>query len=60
MDFKKFKAATVQTSPIFLNPDKTVDKAIDFMMQAAQNILNLPRHFLCSKAQLKQRRLLQQ
>ena len=37
MDFKKFKAATVQTSPIFLNPDKTVDKAIDFMMQAAQN-----------------------
>ena len=30
MDFKKFKAATVQTSPVFLNVEKTVEKAITF------------------------------
>ena len=27
MEFKKFKAATVQTSPVFLNVEKTVEKA---------------------------------
>jgi len=35
--FNKFKAATVQTSPIFLNVEKTVDKAISFIKEAAQN-----------------------
>jgi ribosome recycling factor len=28
MEFKKFKAATVQTSPVFLNVEKTIEKAI--------------------------------
>jgi len=37
MDFKKFKAATVQTSPVFLNVDKTIDKAISFVEEAAAN-----------------------
>jgi hypothetical protein len=27
MEFKKFKAAAVQTSPVFLNVEKTIDKA---------------------------------
>jgi nitrilase len=35
--FKKFKAATVQTSPVFLNVEKTIDKAISFIQEAAQN-----------------------
>src|SRR5436190_846730 len=37
MDFKKFKAATVQTSPVFLNVDKTIDKAIAFVEEASAN-----------------------
>lgn len=37
MEFKKFKAATVQTSPVFLNVEKTVDKAITFVKEAASN-----------------------
>ncbi|MFA7446775.1 MAG: carbon-nitrogen hydrolase family protein, partial [Flavobacteriaceae bacterium] len=37
MEFKKFKAATVQTSPVFLNVKKTIDKAISFIKEAAQN-----------------------
>ncbi|WP_396180716.1 carbon-nitrogen hydrolase family protein [Flavobacterium sp.] len=37
MEFKKFKAATVQTSPVFLNVEKTVDKAISFIKEAASN-----------------------
>lgn len=37
MDFPKFKAAAVQTSPVFLDVDKTVDKAISFINEAAQN-----------------------
>jgi len=37
MEFKKFKAATVQTSPVFLNVDKTIDKAISFVEEAAAN-----------------------
>ena len=37
MDFKKFKAATVQTSPVFLNVEKTIDKAITFIKEASQN-----------------------
>lgn len=37
MEFPKFKAATVQTSPVFLDVDKTVDKAISFIVEAAKN-----------------------
>lgn len=37
MTFNKFKAATVQTSPIFLNAEKTIDKAITFIKEAAEN-----------------------
>ncbi|MGE4345994.1 MAG: carbon-nitrogen hydrolase family protein [Flavobacteriaceae bacterium] len=37
MDFKKFKAATVQTSPVFLNVEKTIDKAISFIKEASEN-----------------------
>jgi nitrilase len=37
MDFPKFKAATVQTSPVFLNVEKTVDKAISFIEEASSN-----------------------
>jgi nitrilase len=35
MDFPKFKAAAVQTSPEFLNVEKTVDKAISFIKEAS-------------------------
>lgn len=37
MDFSKFKAATVQTAPVFLNVEKTVDKAIGIIAEAAAN-----------------------
>ena len=37
MDFKKFKAATVQTSPVFLNVEKTIEKAITFIKEASAN-----------------------
>ncbi|UUV21380.1 carbon-nitrogen hydrolase family protein [Paenimyroides aestuarii] len=37
MEFKKFKAATVQTAPVFLNVDKTIDKAISFVKEAHEN-----------------------
>ena len=37
MEFKKFKAATVQTSPVFLNVEKTIDKAISFIKEAHHN-----------------------
>ena len=37
MQFPKFKAAAVQTSPVFLNADKTADKAISFMQEASIN-----------------------
>ena len=37
MEFKKFKAATVQTAPVFLNVEKTVDKAISFIKEASKN-----------------------
>jgi len=37
MDFPKFKAAAVQTSPVFLNVEKTVDKAISFIAEARSN-----------------------
>jgi nitrilase len=37
LDFPKFKAAAVQTSPVFLNVEKTVDKAISIIKEAASN-----------------------
>ena len=37
MDFPKFKAAAIQTSPVFLNVDKTVDKAISIIKEAASH-----------------------
>jgi aliphatic nitrilase len=37
MTFNKFKAAAVQTSPVFLNAEKTIDKAITFIKEAAGN-----------------------
>lgn len=37
MEFSKFKAATVQTAPVFLNVEKTIDKAISFVKEAANN-----------------------
>ena len=41
IDFKKFKAAAVQTSPVFLNVEKTIDKAISFVKEATANGANL-------------------
>lgn len=49
MEFPKFKAATVQTSPVFLNVDKTIDKAISFIKEAASNgaqIIAFPEVFI--------------
>ena len=49
MEFKKFKAATVQTSPVFLNVEKTIDKAITFVKEAANNgakIIAFPEVFV--------------
>ena len=37
MTFNKFKAAAVQTSPVFLNAEKTIDKAIAYVKEAADN-----------------------
>ena len=37
MEFSRFKAATVQTSPVFLNVEKTIDKSISFIKEAAAN-----------------------
>ncbi|QBZ98736.1 carbon-nitrogen hydrolase family protein [Flavobacterium sangjuense] len=41
MEFKKFKAAAVQTSPVFINVEKTIDKAISFVKEATANGANL-------------------
>ena len=41
MEFKKFKAAAVQTSPVYLNVEKTIDKAISFVKEATANGANL-------------------
>ena len=50
MIFNKFKAATVQTSPVFLNAEKTIDKAITFIKEASENgaqlIAFLPKYNL--------------
>jgi len=37
MNFPKFKAAAVQTSPVFLNVGKTIEKAISFIKEASSN-----------------------
>lgn len=37
MEFSKFKAATVQTAPVFLNTEKTIDKAVAIIKEAAEN-----------------------
>ena len=37
MNFPKFKAAAVQTSPVFLNVEKTIEKAISFIKEASSN-----------------------
>jgi nitrilase len=37
MEFKKFKAAAIQTSPVFLNVEKTIEKAISFIKEATAN-----------------------
>lgn len=41
MTFPKFKAAAIQTSPVFLNVEKTIDKAISFVQEATSNGANL-------------------
>ncbi len=41
MEFKKFKAAAVQTSPVFLNVEKTIEKAVSFIREATGNGANL-------------------
>jgi nitrilase len=37
MTFPNFKAAAVQTSPVFLNVEKTIEKAISFIKEASAN-----------------------
>lgn len=37
MEFHQFKAAAVQTAPVFLDAGKTVDKAISIITEAADN-----------------------
>jgi aliphatic nitrilase len=41
MKFKKFKAAAVQTSPVFLNVEKTIEKAVSYVKEATANGANL-------------------
>ncbi len=41
MEFKKFKAAAVQTSPVFLDVEKTIAKAVSFIKEATANGANL-------------------
>ena len=41
MNFPKFKAAAVQTSPFFLNVEKTIDKVVSFVQEATANGANL-------------------
>lgn len=37
IQFHKFKAAAVQTSPVFLNVEKTIEKAISLIKEASSN-----------------------
>lgn len=37
MESKPFKAAAVQAAPVFLNPEKTIERCCEFMAQAARN-----------------------
>lgn len=41
MEFLKFKAATVQTAPVFLDVEKTIAKAIIFIKEASNNGVQL-------------------
>ena len=41
MEFKKFKAAAIQTSPVYLNVEKTIDKAVSIVREATANGANL-------------------
>lgn len=41
MEFKKFKAAAVQTAPVFLDVEKTIAKAVSFIKEATSNGANL-------------------
>lgn len=49
MEFPKFKAAAVQSSPVFLNPSKTADKIVSLCKEAAGNgaqLVAFPEVFL--------------
>src|SRR5690606_23232749 len=49
MDFPKFKAAAVQTSPIFLDVDKTIEKSISLIKEASANgakLIAFPEFFV--------------
>ncbi len=49
MEFKKFKAAAVQASPVYLDVDKTITKVISLMKEAAGNgakIIAFPEVFV--------------
>lgn len=49
MTFPNFKAAAVQTSPVFLNVEKTIDKAISFIKEAHEHgaqLIAFPEVFL--------------
>ncbi len=37
MEFKKFKAATVQTAPVFMDVEKTIAKAVSLVQEAGSN-----------------------
>lgn len=41
IQFHKFKAAAVQTAPVFLNVEKTIEKAISFIKEASSNGVKL-------------------
>ena len=49
IQFHKFKAAAVQTSPVFLNVEKTIEKAISLIKEASSNgaqIIAFPEVFV--------------
>ncbi len=37
MEFKKFKAATVQAAPVFMDVEKTIAKAVSMVQEAGRN-----------------------
>jgi aliphatic nitrilase len=49
MTFPRFKAAAVQTSPVYLNVEKTIEKAISFIKEASEHgaqLIAFPEVFL--------------